>query len=215
MNRKTEYIGKIEIPQYITKVMLSKKRRTEYYKKDGKHRIPSRFQPSPKFDNRGFLINPKTGEREIRNKKTAGKPRYFVISGNSFVSGFGSEFTRAKIVEGIKDFYRPFLYDFPVITTFPIRIAWDFYTTIGAANYDMSNFWFYYKYFEDCLRDRRELPDGSFKPAIIPDDNIKYVTQPGAPLLCPVEDFEDRKFVFRFYHDLRPEIQRNTLWKQQ
>ena len=41
----------------------------------------------------------------------------------------------------------------------------------------------------------------------IVDDKVPYITKPcSAPLFCPVETEDERKFVYHFYQDLRPEI---------
>lgn len=88
------------------------------------------------------------------------------------------------------------------ITLFPLRIEWDFYTVLGQADWDMDNMSFYWKYLQDTL----------VEESIIPEDNIKYITFPPSGKLYPVEDWEDRKFIIRFYHDDRSEI--TKLWKK-
>lgn len=39
-------------------------------------------------------------------------------------------------------------------------------------------------------------------------------SQSPGPKLYPVEHFKDRKFVFRFYRDTRPEILNHPLWRR-
>jgi hypothetical protein len=51
------------------------------------------------------------------------------------------------------------------------------------------------------------LTDVMVAEGIIFDDSPLYITRPGsAPLYVPIDDPEDRKIVFRFYHDKRKEI---------
>ncbi len=44
---------------------------------------------------------------------------------------------------------------------------------------------------------------------IIPDDNRRYITQAPTALFCPIENAEDRKLVFKIYHDDREIIHSN------
>lgn len=202
----------ILIPEYPTRIQVSKAARPKYYKK-GRERAPTKFQPHPQYDNAGYLIDPDTNERVLKNPSGVGKPRYKPISGNR-MSSYRNEYGKSMVVKGIKDYYKKFLYNYDPITIFPLRITWDLFTTVTATNYDLSNFWFYYKYFEDCLRDPRELPDGTTLPPIIPDDSIKYITQPGnSPLLHPIDDFNNRGFVFRIYLDTRKQIINHKVWR--
>ena len=207
-----EPLATIEIPRYLTKIKVSKARRAKYYKKGSKN-IPKKYRGEGyTFDKRGFLIGP-DGNRVVANPRTAGKPRYETLSGNKLTSGYATPFTRNKISSALKDFYRPFVRQLEPLglEDFPIRIEWDFYTTVDVANFDMGNFWFYYKYFEDSLHETEDHRGNTFEP-IIPDDNVRYVTHPPGPRLFPVDDFEDRRFVFRIYSDRRPELLQHELW---
>jgi hypothetical protein len=163
----------------------------------------------------GFLCGPDK-KRIVSNPKTAGQPRYETLSGNKLTSGYASEHQRNHIAIGLKDFYRPFIRKMKPFTKddFPIRIEWDFYTTVDTPNFDMDNFWFYLKYFLDTLKEGYDPRDNRKYEPIIPDDNIRYITHPASPRLIPVTDFEDRKFVFRFYRDNRKEILDHNLWEK-
>lgn len=203
----------IEVPKYIREVMLSRSRRPEYYHKDKGRKIPKKYMkelPSGKyfFNGKGFLVNNETGKRIVSNSSISNKPRYVKLSGNRLITGFGSPHVRNKIVNSLKDFYAPFvrehLQEYGPITQFPLRVEWDFHTVIEDKDkFDASNLFFYYKYFEDAL----------FKDfdgiSLIPDDNIRYVTHPPGPKIIPIENDEDRKFVFRFYYDDRAELKRS------
>lgn len=191
----------IEIPEYITHVQLSKSRRKKYYKK-GKKR-PKKYQKEGyTYDKKGWLRDP-DGNRVVSNPRAAGTPKMKKLSGNAFSTGFGSPHVRHKLVKAMKSFFSDYVEDLEPLETFPLRVEWEMHIPVDPANFDMSNFWFYYKYFEDTL----------VSCGIIPDDNIKYITSPGAPLLVPVDDEEDRKFIFRLYHDTRPVITSHDLWQ--
>lgn len=221
---KLEHLQTLEIPQYLTKVKTSDSQRRKYYRKRKAKAGPRKGQLIWKprkltekrkqklkegtwnVDSDGYLRN-EDGDRIVANPRSAGTPNYEPVSGNRFSSGMHHR-TRMTLIEGIKDFYRPFVQQMEPFTDFPIMVVWEFHTKIKEPNFDMSNFWFYYKYFEDTMVDEE----------IIPDDNVKYVTLPGAPLLVthdqegnPLE-WEDRKFIFHFFHDQRESIQNDDLW---
>lgn len=207
-----ELIAEIEIPEYPTKIKMSEKTRPVYYKLNktrwNPRKLPKTYRAKLEKgiwskDDDGYLRD-EDGEKILANPQKAGKPNYEYLSGNRFTSGFGHYMVRKKIVDGLKEYYKQFI-DIEPIEQFPLICEWDFYSKVkGAANFDMSNFWFYYKYFEDCLVDE----------GIIPDDNIQYVTKPGAPLFIPVDDWDDRKFVFRFYLDDRGILNEKETWSE-
>lgn len=220
------------VPKYITKVQTSKSRRAKYYSKykskgvsrsytdyDGSDiPIPKSYMKKVKdkkwgWNADGYLID-EDEERVIANPRSVGTPNYEALSGNRFASGYSTPFLRNKLVQALKDFYRPFVRDqlSPFsLEDFPIWVQWECHTTIDRNLFDLSNFWFYYKYLEDCLTDTEDVEGKEITP-IIPDDNIKFVTAPGRPILFPIDDWEERKFVFKFYRDDRPEIRQHPFW---
>lgn len=218
-------ICRIEIPEYMVRVQLSKKRTTKYYKKKRNGGWYPRTLPKTyltklkenklKLDKNNYLID-LNGNKIIANPRSANKPKFEKLSGNSFASGYGSPFIRAKLVRELKNSFMPHIKKQLTsisLDKFPLWIDWYLYTTIPSRMFDLSNFWFYYKYFEDCLFRTEDEKGKAIKP-IIPDDNIKYITKPGnSPILCPVEHWNERKFVFIIYSDDRECVKNNSLWK--
>jgi hypothetical protein len=224
-----ELLATIEIPQYIDSIELSKKQRPKYYRKSkGKWKprnLPktykSKLTSGEYFLKKGYLIDKETNKKILANPQSAGKPKYEKFSGNKLLSGYGSPFIRAKLVGALKDFYRPFVQDFiednGPITTFPLRITWDIYTTVEEApNWDLFNLFFYYKYFEDSLfettdveKDHPILYKNEKLKQLIPDDNVQYITWSPGPRLIPVDTWDNRKFIFKIYHDDRTELRRS------
>ena len=194
-------IQTITIPRYITRIQTSKQRRRTYYKKVGGKQIPKKYSLLG-FDKQGFLVDAE-GERIVSNPRSHGKPKYEYLSGNTLTSGYSTPFMRSRIAREMHNFYAPFVRSMRPMTEYPLRIEWDFYTTVDKPDFDLSNFWFYLKYFEDTLTSEK----------IIPDDNISYITHSASPKLIPVDSFTQRKFVFRFYLDEREEIKNHPLWK--
>lgn len=166
---------------------------------------------------KGRYLADANGERLVANSQQAGTPNYEKLSGNRFASGFGSHHIRNTLVHGLKDFYRPFVHQQlkPIKDDqFPLWIDWHLYTTIPKRMFDLTNFWFYYKYFEDCLFETED-PNGNKLQPIIPDDNIEFITKPGvAPILHPIADWEHRKFVFKIYKDNRSCLQSHKLYQK-
>lgn len=197
----------VTIPNFPLRFKISNKQRPKYWKAHHKNR-PKKYQHFNKKDKKGYLLD-NEGNRVIKNPNAAGTPKYVSLSGNNFTTGLHPA-VRSKMVHFLKDFYMPFVRQMKPITTFPIIMEWDFYSPVDTE-FDMSNFWFYWKYFEDCLF-MTDYKGHDITP-VIPDDDRKYVTKPAAPLLYPVNSIEERKFVFRFYHDNRKEIQNHPLWK--
>jgi len=212
----SELLATIEIPKFITRVKMSNKRRKKYYKKGKKGWKPRNLPKTYKekldegiysISSRGYLLE-EDGTKKLANPQTAGTPKYEVLSGNNLLSGYGSPHIRAKLTGELKDFYRPYVQDYVKehgpITTFPLKVIWECHTVVEEEpNWDASNLFFYYKYFEDCLHEQGE---GLYQ--LIPDDNVSYIIEPPGAKIVPVDNWEDRKFVFSFYHDNRNVLNR-------
>lgn len=192
----------VVIEEYPTRIKVADKIRPKYYKRGMK--LPKTYTKENGYTfKNGYLY--KNGEKVLKNSRTAGKPRYESLAGNKFSYGQWHHHKRAKVVRGLKEIYIEKIGDqiSPFDPSdFPLRVEWDLYTTIEDMQ-DLSNLWFYYKYFEDSLVDI----------GILPDDSLEYVTHPPSPRFFPVEDHEDRKFVFRFFRDVRSEIRLHNLWR--
>lgn len=210
-------LAQITIPKFITEVCLSKSARPKYYTKKSK-KIPKTYLQKYSFNKNGYLVD-NNGKRILANPKKANKARYEVLSGNKLMSGYGSPHIRAKLVKELKNFYRPFIQEYllnnKIHLMYPLRVEWEVYTTVEEdPNWDASNLHFYYKYFEDALHEKtdpdKKEPLYKGKPLLqmIPDDNIKYIIKPPGPEIIPIDDWNKRKFVFKFYQHERPELKR-------
>jgi len=196
------------IPEYIKEVKLSNKQRPKYYKKEDHDKLPNKYKTGRyKYDSEGRLFDVLEEQHVIKNKKSVGKPKIITISGNDVISGYSTPMIRDKIVKVLKDHYRiyvqqqlkPFKND-----NFPLRVEWFLHTVPG--HYDMSNLFLYNKYLEDSLTETYDPVGKKELVPIIPDDNLKYITIPAAPIFVPVNTLSERKFVFNFYKDDREEI---------
>jgi len=197
-----EPICKLIIPEFPTQILLSKARRATYYTKENRDSLPKYLlakvhSKEYSFINKGTKKNSKLilcdnhGTPIIKNKLSVGKPRYATMSGNDFMSGMHPG-VRSKMVHTLKNFYKPFIKDLPVFDpSKQLRVFWKL-STVLSGEWDPSNLFFYYKYFEDTLVDEHKLQN----------DTYQFVKQPGnAPFISPVEKWEERKFEFYFYYN--------------
>lgn len=215
-NNESNLLASLTIPQFITKVQISKKRRAKYYSnikgKGVSKKVPKKYRTDQySYNKNGWLVD-ENGTRLIANPRVAGKPKYQILSGNKLLSGYGSPHIRAKLVRELRAFYRPFVQrhikEHGPLTTFPIRVEWDCYTIVDDdPNWDVGNLFFYYKYFEDALHKDHEDEPKKYA-AMIPEDTVKYIIHPPGARIIPVDNWEDRKFEFRFYYDDRKELKR-------
>lgn len=158
-----------------------------------------------KWNSQGYLQEV-DGDRILANPRSAGKPNYYNLSGNKFISSKNVHL-RNKLKNGLKSFYKPFIESQlrPFENDeFPLGITWKIFTVPDRNGnlFDLSNLFFYRKYFEDALFD--------VEPPIIPDDNIEYIVY-HQKYIIPVEEWEDRKFVFEFHR--KDSMRNHEPWK--
>lgn len=209
---EVRYITKIEIPKFPLKVLKSKAAQAKYFSiKAGRQRV-TKF---PKYIEKGlkdntyfidldkFVCDSKTRKRIIANPTKAGQPSYYIVNGQAFYSGFGSEFERMAIVSGLKDFYKLHLKRIKPFKnlSYPIIVDMEMHSPVNRKNWDLDNTWIHYKTISDSMVDL----------GILPDDNIQFITHAGSPLYYPVAHEDDRKLVLNFYADLREEVQQLKL----
>ena len=195
---------KIEIPNYIRHIELSKKRQAKYYEK-GKvipkakkyfDRALYDYKPYPGFGTRLFLTDLSTNERIVANPRAVGTPRILTINGQKIYNGEVNKQVRNKVLLEIKESFKPYIEQLTPIVKFPIKITCEFHDVIrdsgSGSLWDLDNrSWPYIKAFQDCLTGDRKK-----NKKILGDDNILYITQPPVPKFIPVDREEDRKLVF-------------------
>lgn len=212
------FLQKVEIPNFIDKVEISKKRRAKYYTKE---RVPKTMNPETNnkysFNEEGILIITETGEKVVSNKRSAGKPRYWKISGQDIWSGINYNM-RSKISREMKKyFYEKLAHLKPLVDDedYPIGIRIDLYDSNLEG--DVDNFiYLYRKTITDALCGNVEfmkvknvdgkvsnMPDYTKYPPIIIDDSKKYVRD--IPTTFHYVEGEDRKLVIEIYkmNDIR------------
>lgn len=192
-----EEIARIVIPDYPDKVLIAKARRPKYYlsmesKLTGIREIPKSFQNPDKyeFNERGILIKKSTGEPQLANPQTAGKPRYWVVNFQDIWNGNMAKQDRAMKVDRLKSIIRPYIQELEPITTFPIGLELYIFNT--SCPVDISNKGVIYtKIIEDLLvNTNKDKPDNK---NIIPDDSVEYIVDSGRTVFKKVETEEEKK----------------------
>ncbi len=208
---------RLTVPGYITRVQTSNARQAKYFTR--KSKLPKKYADGTrfKFGSDGLLFDSQLNQRIVANPLSVGKPGFLPVNGQHFYKGFGDEFTRIKMVTGIKDFLRPFVQTLPVLTG-PVRLEMELHQVPGVANWDLDNLWIYNKCFQDLLTES-EYPIGKGKWQFIQrvtprltDDSIRYITKSPGIEFHPVATEADRKLVFIISSETRPIILTHPLY---
>lgn len=148
------------------------------------------------------------------NPRVVGTPRTLLIRGQDIYNSKVGEHTRGLIMDKIKECYKPFIINLPVINSYPVRIECEIHDTIKnfydqskeglGSPFDIDNYAYpYMKAFPDLMQKLGKLRS---------DDRL-HVTQPPSPIFCPIEDHKDRKLVFIISKDKRNIIATNEIYK--
>ena len=194
------------IRQFMEKVLLSKKRRTIFYKKDELH--PKRLDGSIYgTDSEGYIIDLRSGTRVIKNVRTAGKEKWVKISGQDLWSGINHNL-RSKIAKELKKFFYFNLRDVQPISpsSYPLGIGIEIYDVYDDG--DIDNMEHIYR---KCLHDAmcgnvsfikneagKWVPERDKYPPIIEDDNKRCVQEIWTRFF-PIENHEERMMKIIIY----------------
>lgn len=198
----------------------------------------SRNRKKVKID---ILVDQKTGERVIKNSNQAGKSKHETITANKLHRLTMPDYVRANILSTLKKQFIPYVEKLEPITTLPIIIELEVQDTYkdeiivngkkaNDRDWDLGNrVMFYNKVFEDvltgCIMDVEtgeiQIKKGKKQPVrvkqttskvIISDDHRGYVTGTPGAIFTPIDNTEDRKLIYRIYHDQREVIQNNKYY---
>jgi hypothetical protein len=188
--REEQILCKVEIPDYIERIQLSKKRRPRFYQKGDN--IPKRFRDERffNFNHRGFLVNVQTDEKILANPRAAGTPREKKISGQDIWSGMDHHL-RSKIARELKayftDKYRKSRIKGLKRSMYPIGVCMDFYKPIGEGDWDLDNHALIYR---KCSLDALK--------GYIEDDSVVYVREIPTRYF-PIDAGEQTKIIITIY----------------
>jgi len=197
MNKEIKF--QLVLEQYPTSAIVSKSRRPKYYSsKPGRGRVnklPKKMEKEGyTIDIEGYYLNLQ-GERVVSNTGTVGKPGTIPINAQVFY--VGKPFQRMAIKNFVQEYLLPHVQQMEVID-YPVYMESEVHAVYEHRLPDMNNIGYVWD---------KILTDVMVAEGIIFDDSPLYITRPGsAPLYVPIDNPEDRKIVFRFYHDKRKEI---------
>lgn len=230
-----ELLREVIIPHYCREIVVSNSVRPKHYEKENlKKSIPKKYQgvgyywvPYKVIRNKKrttvhFLVGP-DGEKVVSNPRVANTPRTKIINGQDLHKLTLPTYMAAKIKQQLKKQFSRHVRDMEPVTQKPLIVECELFDTIddvltkGSRSWDVDNrFLFYGKVFLDVLTGCPVNVKGHNRKTttkvIIPDDNREYVTGPPSVLFTPIRDKEDRKLVFRIYHDQRPKLKRFGVW---
>lgn len=200
-------LARIEIPVYVRTVLISKARNKKYFEKakEKKKPLPLKYSDNTRFKYRKKGINECLYDYEKQefvtaNPKAQGTPKVDIINGQAIYNGYISKWSRAKMMNVIKDNFQTFINTMNPITNFPIKITMEVHDLIRdplSKNqlWDLGNRAFtYMKKFEDCLAGNK-LRGVAKTKQIIPDDNVLYITGLEYKFI-PITEDQERKLVF-------------------
>lgn len=190
----SKLLSEIHIPNYPSKVMVSKSRQEKYYiKGKTKKPIPKKYDPKihPEkygFDNRNYLVDLETRERIVANPRSAGTPRYWVVNFQDIWNQSLVQAQRAYVINILKDELRPYIKTVVKVTKFPIRLELFLYDTEMKVDVDNKGV-VYTKVITDLLVTEGKLPD----------DSSDFVNDTGRCKFIKVSDKKDVKMVVKIW----------------
>jgi len=190
---------RVVVPEFEDHYVISKKRRAVYWKVAD---IQKGIVPKRILDNYHFTINGIMCDHEdkpaLRNTKTAGKPRKWMVNGQDLYNGTLHHTLRAKVTEYFHEYLEKYINEqisgqdktlinqgFQVDARMSISL--DIYEIKRAKMPDIGNLWLWIKWFEDALQ----------TAGVIPDDNPDYVIESGRKRYIWVGEEHNRKLVFK------------------
>ena len=166
---------------FIPKLQLSKSRRAVYYTKNNflEGKLPKKYlvkvsgysrilSPDYYWSKDNYLTDTHTHQKPIKNSRTAGKARYWVINGQSIYNGAISPKSRAGLMVKLHEYFKEILKDCPKFNLKEgerYKVKYIFYLLEDKVYPDISNLWIYGKVINDVLV--KDLQ-------VVADDNTKY-----------------------------------------
>lgn len=189
-------IKEIRIPDFVYRIQVSKARRIKYYEVGSK--VPKKYLNPKKYAYKPYklsggrtvqrLTDLSTNEPVIANPRVAGKPRYRIIRGNDFYSGFAKPAIRNNMMNAIKAELESHFVMAPFnALDYPLYIEFIYMDTKVQAQ-DLDNFRFAYE---------KAVLDLLQKKGVLANDNVNYITKLSSEFVEVPED--QRLLVVRFH----------------
>lgn len=202
----SELITSIEIPKYLRRVQISKKRKEKHYEKGKK--LPQKYLNQQRYTwkrvhvgknkNVEKLFDEEENKFVVSNPRACGTPKWQVISGQAIYSGNMNHNIRAKVFKELKETIKPYIENLEEIKDVPVKIHIEVHDVIkeGSSLWDLDNRAYpYFKAFQDALTGNRGEWESKLE-----DDNIMFVTDINSKFI-PIDDTENRKLVINIYKE--------------
>ena len=198
---------KCTLKNYPTEIQVSAKKRAIFWKSTDV--LPKKYSDKTLFNFGidGALMNMLTGEKIIKNSKTAGKPRLLTINAQKIYVGIHHS-VRSKIVNELhKLFNNAFKKQLPPkidLQGNKILISLHFYDQYSTKLPDLDNLAnLFVKCGIDCLTtpnnpNQTSTEGTTHKLSIIPDDKMAFIPHIVSEF-TPVDKIEDRRLEFTLY----------------
>lgn len=189
------------IPQWQSKILISNEIRAKYWEFKDFSKLPKKhlenINPNyffKKIGKKTFVID-KEGNKLLKNTKSVGKPKYWVLNGQDLYNAVLDWRRRSKMAEYYHNYFSNYIKDQLTPINFDelyslgfigVSISCDIYEIKKGQLIDVSNLWLLEKFFEDSLVNCK----------IIPDDNPNYVLESGKKRYYWVDNPQERKLVF-------------------
>lgn len=166
----------VTIPNYQWRVKTSNAARPKYWKWSEKEKLPKKhkenlYGKAIKVGQTLFCCD-KDGNRFLKNTKSVGEPKYWVMNGQSLYNAALLPIMRSKVAHYYHDYFTTYINEqLPVINLEgrKLSIGFDLFMVRRSRMPDISNMWPVEKFFEDAL----------VRAGKIPDDDPNYVIESG------------------------------------
>ncbi len=179
MNSELVYSKELD---FIPKLQLSKSRRAVYYTKKDllKGKLPKKYLLEPnkslvlkeeyKWDH-SFRLCTLDNEPIVKNSKSVGKPRFWVINGQDLYNGKFERIARNVLIQKLHEYFHSLIPNCPNFNLqlkqrYCVEFTW--YLLEDKVYPDTSNLWIYGKIFNDVFVKTLK---------VVKDDNPKYHKQ--------------------------------------
>lgn len=182
----------VEIPNHQWRYQMSSKQQPKYWQINQKLPIKWKDKISDKVVEVGGkkYYTDKDGNRIVKNTKSVGNPKWWVVNGQDLYNGNLHPQVRSKLTSHYHNYLKAhILQQIPLMNTAKgdlYTISCEIYEAIRPQSPDPSNLWPWIKWFEDCLQ---ELD-------LIPNDNRKSIHSTGTITVYNVLDPAEERIVF-------------------
>lgn len=164
----------IDIPNFITHIKLSEKRKAKYYRQGNK--IPKRYK-NPVFDSSGFLLD--KGEKVISNPRSMGTPDLWCINGQSIYASMNHN-KRSTVMKKLKAYFKSKLKEAVnarELMRYPLKVSLELHRYRGYYNAAKKRWEESFDLDNVCWVLQKSIQDALTELTVIEDDNVNYINE--------------------------------------